>query len=43
MGGSLPKKNASTVPQLKGYIEALRAPYLFRVNSEGPGLTAARV
>jgi hypothetical protein len=43
MGGSLPKKDASIVPQLKEYIEALRALYLFKVNSEEPDLITTKV
>jgi hypothetical protein len=43
MGGSLSKKDESTVLQSRGYIAALRAFYLFKVNSERFDLIAARI
>jgi hypothetical protein len=43
IGGGLSKKDESTVPQSRGYTAAPRTPYLFRVSSERPDLTAARI
>jgi hypothetical protein len=43
MGGGLSEKDESIIPQSKGYIAALRAPYSSKINSEGLDLIAARI